>query len=585
MTAQNGVPESGRVMRTVINFVILWGASALAVCAAQVPAPATTSGPQVIVAPPQITFAAPRPAFKKLPTTSLAASSAPQTAANAPSTAPTTAPTTASGTPEVTVTGHRATVDPDWVDGKPRFYVETNISDLVESNMAIANGRECANESLPIPKRISSCDMAIWKAMHGASVENRELAKVYVARAVAFQQNGDDQAATKDFNTAGKLDRTNPRPWIGLGNLYAAKADYPHAFANYDRAMYIAPDDPVIYDNRGTALESMGRHDEAIADFSRAIVLDPQDTSAFSNRAMVYRASKRMDLAITDLAQVIRADPSDGLAYYDRGTAYELSGELDKARTDYRETVRRMPSFAPASAALGRLDSKDDPQLALAEFGAAIRLDPKSPALRARGLLYLSLEEPERALPDLDRVIANDGSDAIAWTNRGVAKAKLGDFAGAIADCTRAIELAPTVANRVNRGNAYATMHRDDEALADFDMALQSEPRNLPALLGRANTDYSRKRLAAALDDYTRAIDADPHSAITYFKRGNIHLDLMEFDFAFADYTESLKLDPNQPVVLVNRSIAAARLGRRSEAANDQHRALELDPSILDDKR
>ncbi|HEY6455017.1 MAG TPA: tetratricopeptide repeat protein [Steroidobacteraceae bacterium] len=450
--------------------------------------------------------------------------------------------------------------------------------------MAIENGRVCADESLPIPKRISSCDMTIWKTMHGAHMEDAELAKVYVARAVALQQNGDDQAAIKDFNTAGKLDRTNPRPWIGLGNLYAAKTDFLHALENYDRAMNIAPDDPVVYDNRGTALESLGRHDEAIADFSHAIGLDPKDSSAYSNRATVYRMSKREDLAIADLTEAIRADPSDGLAYYDRGTDYELSGELDKAKSDYREALRRRPSYAPISAALGRLDSKDDPQLALAEFGAAIRLDPKSPALRARARLYLSLAQPERALPDLDRVIANDSSDAIAWANRGVAKSKLGDFTGAVSDCTRAIELAPTVANRVNRGNAYATLHRDDEALADFDVALQADPRNLPALLGRANANYASKRLAASVDDYTRIIEVDPGSAMAYFKRGNTHLDLKEFGSAFSDYSESLKLDANQPVALLNRSIAAARLGRRTDAAKDQRQALALDPDILDGK-
>jgi tetratricopeptide (TPR) repeat protein len=446
------------------------------------------------------------------------------------------------------------------------------------------NGRVCANKSLPAPKRLTSCNMSIWMVMHGVSMEDTDRAKAYVARGDAFQQNGEDQAAIKDFKAAGKLDPRSPRPWIGMGNLYAAKSDYSHAFENYDRAMNIAPDDPVVYDNRGAALESLGRHDEAIADFSRAIALDSLDTSAYSNRATVYLASKRLDLAIADLDYVLRADPSNALAYYDRGMAYELQGEFDKARTDYRETMRRMPSYASAPAALGRLDSKDDPELALAEFGAAIRLDPKSSALRARALLYLSLAQPERALPDLDRVIANDPSDAIAWADRGVAKSKLGDLAGAIADCTHAIELAPTVANRVNRGNAYATLHRDDDALADFDAALQAEPRNLPALLGRANANYASKRLAASLDDYTRVINADPHSAMAYFKRGNVHLDLKEFGSAFNDYSESLKLDANQPVVLLNRSVAAGRLGRRSEAAKDQRRALELDPQIFDGK-
>ena len=550
-------------MRTLKGFVILSSLSALRVCAAQAPA----SAPQVIIAQPQTTFATPRAAYKKPPPNT---SSAPQPAASE-----------LDELQEVTVSAHRSIS----VREGSRFYNESRTAgDPNDSLLLYENGRVCADKRLATAKRLSSCDMSVWMVKHGASMEDTDRAKVYVARGDARQQSGDDRAALEDFKAAGKLDPSSPRPWIGMGNLDAKKSDYLHAFENYDRAMNMAPDDPVVYDNRGTALEGLGRHDEAIADFSRAIVLDPQDTSAYSNRATAYVAAKRLDLAIADLDYVIRADPSNGLAFYDRGTAHELLGEFDKARTDYHETVRRMPSYAPASAALGRLDSKVDPQLALAEFGEAIRLAPRSPALRARALLYLSLAEPERALSDLDRVIANDGSDDIAWANRGVAKSRLGDFAGAIADCTRAIELAPTVANRVNRGNAYATLRRNDEALADFDMVLQAEPRNLPGLLGRANANYASKRLAASLEDYTRIIDADPHGAMSYFKRGNVHLDLKEFGSAVSDYSKSLELDPNQPVVLLNRSIAAARLGRRSDAAKDQRRALALDPAILDGK-
>jgi tetratricopeptide (TPR) repeat protein len=573
-------------MRILTCLVIFSSGVVLSVCAAQAPAPsppetasspvgvaATTGGPQVLVVPPQIKFAAPRATFKGSPTSlsapSSAASSAPRTSA------------TDSELEEVTVTAHRSVS----VREGGRFYVESRPSgDPNDSLLLYENERVCADKSLPAPKRVASCDTSIWMVMHGASMEDSDLAKVYVARGDARQQGGDDPAAIKDFKAAAKWDPRSPRPWIGLGNLYVAKIDYVHAFENYDRAMNLAPDDPVVYDNRGTALESLGRHDEAINDFSHAIALDPHDTSAYSNRATAYLASNRPDRAIADLNEVILAAPADALIYYDRGTAFELQGEFARAKTDYHEAVRLMPSFAPASAALGRLDSKDDPELALAEFGAAVRLDPKSPALRARALLYLSLAQPERAVPDLDRVIANEGTDDIAWANRGVAKSRLGDFAGAIADCTRAIELAPTVANRINRGNAYETLHRTGEALVDFDMALQAEPRNLQALLGRANANYAGKRFSASLDDYTRVIEANPHSAVAYFKRGNIHLDLKEFGPAFSDYSESLKLDPDQPVVLLNRSIAAAQLGRRVDAAKDQRRALALDPQILDSK-
>lgn len=564
---------SGHAMRAVRAFLTLFCASFLGICAgqAQTESGATASAPEGSLASPQVTFAPARPSFKRPSGKSAATASAPTSVAQA----------AASGSEieEVTVSGHRSIS----VQEGSRFYVETRIPDAPEVNMAIASGRQCADETLPMSKRLSSCEMAIWK-LRGASMENTQLAKIYVIRASVLQENGDLELAIKDLNTAVTLDRTSARPWIGLGNLYAAMGDYSRALENYDRAMKFAPDDPVVYDNRGTALERLGRHDEALTALNRAIRLDPNDSAAYSNRATVYRASKREDLAIADLTQVIRTEPSNAQAYYDRATAYELSGEIGKAMADYRETVRRIPSYAPASAALGRLDSKDDPQLALAEFGAAIRLDPKSPALRARALLYLALAQPERALPDLDRVIGNNGADAIAWANRGVAKSRLGDLEGAIADCTRALELAPTVSNRINRGNAYATLHRNDDALADFDKALQEEPRNLLALFGRANANYATQRLAASLDDYARIIDADPRSSVAYFKRGNVHLDLKEFGSAFSDYSDSLKIDPDQAVVLLNRSIAAARLGRRNDAAMDQRRALALDPYILDDQ-
>ena len=104
-------------MRTVISFVTLLSASALVVCVAQVPAPATTSGPQVIIEQPQITYTAPRAAFKKRPTTAPAPSSAPASVPQAAA--------TASDTQEVTVTGHRPTEDPDWEDGRGRMFIES----------------------------------------------------------------------------------------------------------------------------------------------------------------------------------------------------------------------------------------------------------------------------------------------------------------------------------------------------------------------------------------------------------------------------------------------------------------------------
>jgi tetratricopeptide (TPR) repeat protein len=564
-------------MRTVQPSILIFIIAVRGICAAQTPtetgqdaAIPERSGQQPKGVLPQIVFSAPRAEYQKLP----ASSSAPQAVQAADGVDPEVA--------EVTVTAQRSIP----LRERARFYVEehsASYDDTATYNMINESMVVCADEKLAIAKRIPTCDTPILAAAHGTSVDPTNLARTYVSRGTMLHQIGEDSAAVKDFNAAARLDPTSPRPWISLGNFYVEKGDFSLALKNFDRAIDVQPN-PVSYDNRGSVLESLGRHAEAIADFSQAIAIAPLDTDAYSNRATSYLASKRWDLAIADLNRVISVEPSNHLAYYNRGMAYERSGDAEKAIVDYREAARRRPSFAPASAALGRLDTKD-PQLALEELSTAIRIDAKSPAVKTRALLYLSLDKAQLAMTDLNQVLANDSSDANAWADRGVAKSQLGDFPGAVADCTRAIELAPTDANYVNRGNALATLHREKEALADFDAVLQHDPHNLAALIGRANADYAIPRLAASLDDYNLVIETDPTNAAAYFKRGNVHFDLKQLSAAYNDYSESLKLNPNQPVVLLNRSNTAARLGRRGDAAKDERSALELDPYILSDKR
>jgi len=335
-----------------------------------------------------------------------------------------------------------------------------------------------------------------------------------------------------------------------------------------------------LYVARGTVLDGLGKHDDAISDFTRAIALNPHDQIAYSNRATVYMASSRLELAIVDLTEVIRAEPANGMAYYNRATAYERSGERDKALDDYRSAARLLPLFAPAAAALGRVLKASNPDGALSDLSEAIRLDPKSPALRSRATLYLSLGRFEPALLDFNQVIANDDSDSIAFLDRGVTNDKIGNIESAISDYGRSIALAPSAIAYVDRGGAYSRLQQPEKALADFDAALKIDPNNLDALLGRADANYAQKKLDDSLNDYTLVINADPKNATAYFKRGNIRLDSLEFAKACSDYSDSLKLDPNQPVALYNKSIAEARLGRRQDSAEDRRRALALDPSL-----
>jgi tetratricopeptide (TPR) repeat protein len=335
-----------------------------------------------------------------------------------------------------------------------------------------------------------------------------------------------------------------------------------------------------VYVGRGVALSAADKGDEAIADFTHAISLDPKNLNAYENRASLSLAAGHFGQAIADMTVVIHEQPANGLAFYYRGLAYERSGNSADALNDYRSSMRLLPAFAPTAAALGRLLKDADPTAALAELSAAVQLDPNSPALRSRATLYLSLGRFEDARHDYDKVIENDASDDIAYANRGVANEKLGDLNSAVRDYSRSIELKATTATYVNRGNVYEQLKQPQQALADFNAALDSDPKNFPALVGKAGAEYVLNLRVASLDDYTRVIDANPKDAIAYLKRGNLHLDLREFAAALSDYSNAVRLDPEQASALYNKSIAEGRLGRHADALTDRRKALSLDPSI-----
>ncbi|MFI4987563.1 MAG: tetratricopeptide repeat protein [Alphaproteobacteria bacterium] len=137
---------------------------------------------------------------------------------------------------------------------------------------------------------------------------------------------------------------------------------------------------------------------------------------------------------------------------------------------------------------------------ALADFGAAIRLEPQEPAFyNSRGNVYLDGGQAEAALPDYDNAIRLDAGYGDAYANRARANFMLAQFAAAASDYQRSLSLKasqPAVALwlHVARGRAG---ERDAEALERYAAAMNIKTWPAPIVaffLGR----LSAEQLAAA---------------------------------------------------------------------------------------
>ena len=216
---------------------------------------------------------------------------------------------------------------------------------------------------------------------------------------------------------------------------------------------------------------------------------------------------------------------------------------------------------------------------------------------------------------------AEEPTDAAGYARRGSALAARRDYQHAIADLTRAIELAPDEATyHYERGMAHWQNNEPDAALEDLGAAIRIKPDNVPALVARAELRAGRRdsaesirpdldaadrassneadvRLAlghlyeyvrdypAAIAQYNRWIDARSSDEVQMPVARNARcwvraLSGQELDRALADCNAALRARGKVAAFLDSRGLVYLRQGKFDKAIADYDAALALNPKI-----
>jgi tetratricopeptide (TPR) repeat protein len=145
---------------------------------------------------------------------------------------------------------------------------------------------------------------------------------------------------------------------------------------------------------------------------------------------------------------------------------------------------------------------------------------------------------------------ADEPSDAAGFSRRGAAFAARHDYQHAIADFTRACELAPGEADYFyQRGIARWQNEQPDLAAEDFDQALKLKPDDVSALMARAELRLRGKDNAGAstdLDavDRVSAKEADIRFTLArdYVRADLLPQSVVQYDLWIASHSDDSKL-------------------------------------------
>ncbi len=189
------------------------------------------------------------------------------------------------------------------------------------------------------------------------------------------------------------------------------------------------------------------------------------------------------------------------------------------------------------------------------------------------GSALLELDDHDGALQHLERAVALDRENERSYANRGHVRRERGELNEALADFDYALERDPSYAfARFRRAQTLLDLQRLEDAEAELARILALNPYDA-APLALWQQLRTRRALPADLD----ALPA-PSDYVRLYQRGLLFAEHGEHARAIADYSAAYALSP-QSYLLANRAVAHERLGNLAAARADAEAYLASDPN------
>ena len=312
----------------------------------------------------------------------------------------------------------------------------------------------------------------------------------------------------------------------------------------------------------------------------------------FINGAHLALSKEDYKEAIGELNKAIKLKPENFEPYYLRGYAKYCLEDFSGALRDLDKTLSINPLYIKAFLYHGfcNMEIKNYGE-ALKDFENGLKIDPFDTDLFiARAALFLQIGQYEKAIADYDFALgfkpelspATRSNMALAYVNRGIAKAHLKHYDEALADLDKALYYDFLNAEiPFRKGMVQLERGADSAALSDFSKALDLNPKHPLYLFYHATALLQTGDTLNAMIEYENVNRLDPRNALTYFRRGVIYSIRNEFGKAIEMYDLVTTINPDNIYGYFNRSLVYCEQKRWIKAEADLSKVLQLNPLFV----
>lgn len=413
------------------------------------------------------------------------------------------------------------------------------------------------------------------------------------------------------------------------GQILAQQSKQPEAFAEFETALRLAPNDADtkldaarFYAATGNGTKSAELVDQVLAAkptsakglllkgdlvrrtqglepsltyFNRAIEVDPNNIEALLERAATLGDMKRDDQARADLKRINGLIPDHPLALYLEAVIETRAGSYEKARALMTRTKGTLSNYTPALMLQGMLAYQaNDTAQAADYFGKVVGASPQSALARK---LYAAAQlrgnDVRGAIATLKPIIDAGAADGRVYALYGAAFARQGDMEQAQKYLQQAVEVAPQAGELKTQLAMTQLLQGNADAAEDELMdVLKTDNKSLQALMVLSLVQLRDKQFDKAIATSNRIIAIYPDIPVGYNIRGGALLGLADTKKAEASFRMALQKKPDYiearrnlaQVLIANKRLAEAERELKTilETNKRDSRALVLLASLAE---
>jgi len=188
-----------------------------------------------------------------------------------------------------------------------------------------------------------------------------------VQRGDLMQENGDPAGALREYELALREAPDDPMIWNNRGVALSSLGRYDEAMGSYRKATELRPGYWMAWFNLGKAIQRKARDisgkkgrgmggrmppekeralEEAITIYDRALALNPAHTSTMNNKAVALRELRMNEEALLVYDELLNIDPTYAHAWHNKGKLLEMMGLPDEADRCFEIAASLNPHIA-----------------------------------------------------------------------------------------------------------------------------------------------------------------------------------------------------------------------------------------------